>query len=50
MRHASARSIVTIVLTACAIVVAGSLMSILVTAVSNWLTGSGYVITPGGAF
>lgn len=50
MRHASTRSIAVIILTGCAIALAGSLMSILVTAISNWLTGSGYVVTPGGAF
>ena len=49
MHHANARSIAVIVLTGCAMAFAGSLMSILVTAISNWLTGSG-VVTPGGAF
>jgi hypothetical protein len=40
----------TIVLVACLIAIAGSLVSILCTAISAWLTGSGYVVTPGGRF
>ena len=43
-------SILTIVLIACVIVIAGSLLSILCTAVAAWLTGSGYVVTPGRPF
>jgi hypothetical protein len=35
---------------ACLIAIAGSLVSILCTAISAWLTGSGYVVTPGGRF
>jgi hypothetical protein len=40
----------TIVLAACAIAVIGSLMSIVCTAIADKLTGSGYVVTPGGGF
>ena len=40
----------TIVLIACLLVVAGSLISILCFAVAKWLTGSGYAVTPGGPF
>ncbi|PYR25797.1 MAG: hypothetical protein DMF92_19885 [Acidobacteria bacterium] len=48
--RAKARSIRTIVLVACLIAIAGSLISILCTAIAAWLTGSGYVVTPGGRF
>jgi len=48
--RAKRRSILTIVLMACLIAIAGSLVSILCTAISAWLTGSGYVVTPGGRF
>ena len=44
------RSIAEVALLAFALAIGGSLMSILCTAVSAWLTGSGYVVTPGGAF
>jgi hypothetical protein len=47
---ARTRSILTIVLIACLILVAGSLISILCTAIAEWLTGSGYVVTPGRPF
>ena len=50
MHPASTRSAVVIALTACAIVIAGSLMSVLVTAISNWLTAASYVVPPGSAF
>jgi hypothetical protein len=43
-------SILTIVLVACLIAIAGSLISIFCTAVAAWLTGSGYVVTPGRPF
>jgi hypothetical protein len=39
-----------ILLAACLLAGAGCLMSIVCTAISWWLTGSGYVVTPGGAF
>jgi len=44
------RSILTIVLIASAIVIAGSLISIVCTAIAAWLTGSGYVVAPGRPF
>ena len=47
---AKTRSIMTIVLIACLITIAGCLFSILCTAVAAWLTGAGYVVAPGGAF
>jgi hypothetical protein len=47
---ARTRSIMTIVLIACLIAIAGSLISILCTTIAAWLTGSGYVVTPGGRF
>jgi hypothetical protein len=47
---AKTRSILTIVLIACLIAIAGSLISILCTTIAAWLTGSGYVVTPGGRF
>jgi hypothetical protein len=47
---AKTRSILTIVLVACLIAIAGSLISILCTTIAAWLTGSGYVVTPGGRF
>jgi hypothetical protein len=50
MRLPHLRSIAAMAILACAIAVAGCLMSILCTAISAWLTGSGYVVTPGGAF
>jgi hypothetical protein len=48
--QAKTRSILTIVLVACLIAIAGSLISILCTTIAAWLTGSGYVVTPGGRF
>ena len=39
--------VVAVVLTACAIVIGGCLFSILCSALSAWLTGSGYVVAPG---
>ena len=47
---ARTRSIVGIVLIACLIAIAGSLISILCTTIAAWLTGSGYVVAPGGRF
>lgn len=47
---AKTRSIMAIVLIACLIALAGSAISILCTAVSAWLTGSGYVVDPGHPF
>jgi hypothetical protein len=47
---AKARSILAIVLIACLIAIAGSLISILCTTIAAWLTGSGYVVAPGGRF
>jgi len=46
----SSRPIFTIVLLTFLIAIAGSLISILCTAIAAWLTGSGYVVTPGGGF
>jgi hypothetical protein len=40
--------ILRIVLIACLIAIGGSLISILCTTIAAWLTGSGYVVAPGG--
>jgi hypothetical protein len=48
--QAKTRSTLTIVLIACLIAIAGSVISILCSAISAWLTGSGYVVAPGGRF
>jgi len=50
MRRVPTRALTSIVLAACAIVLAGCLMSIVCTAIADRLTGSGYVVTPGGGF
>ena len=48
--RAKTRPIMTILLVACLIAIAGSLISILCTAIAAWLTGSGYAVTPGRPF